>query len=179
MVRWKPIGEKYMVSDDGQVWSNTLNRPLKQSLDSYGYPKVKINGKSVSVHILVAKAFIPNPDRKKTVNHKNEIKTDNRVENLEWLTDYENNRYGNHDKHVSETLSNNHKLGLYDVAKTNGARAVIQFDLEGNQIAEYESCAAAARAINGNPDGISLVARGKQKTSGGYIWKFKSKQKPR
>lgn len=180
MTRWKPIfNGDYMVSDEGEVWSNKTNRMLSQSLDTKGYPCVKVNGKRVAVHILVAKAFIPNLYDKDTVNHKNEDKTDNRVENLEWMTDYENNRYGSHDFNAAETKRVRAANGEYDKAKVFGAKAVIQYDLEGNKIAEFESCAAAAKATGGNPDGISLVARGKQRTSGGFIWKFKFKDAPR
>lgn len=149
---------------------------LSQSLDTKGYPCVKVAGKKVAVHILVAKAFIPNPYNKDTVNHKNENRTDNRVENLEWMTDYENNRYGSH---AAETKRVRAANGEYDKAKVFGAKAVIQYDLEGNKIAEFESCAAAAKATGGSSDGISLVARGKQRTSGGFIWKFKFKDAPR
>jgi hypothetical protein len=60
------------------------------TFDSRGYRTVGINKKMYSVHRLVAKQFIPNPDNKPFVNHKNGIKSDNRVENLEWVTRSEN-----------------------------------------------------------------------------------------
>lgn len=67
---------------------------LKPSLDGGGYPKVNLykfkRVKNVAIHRLVAIAFIPKVKGKKLVNHKNGIKTDNRVENLEWCTDSEN-----------------------------------------------------------------------------------------
>lgn len=71
---------------------------LKQHLTKIGYLDISLTKnkkqKHYYVHRLVGFAFIPNPKNKKTINHKNEIKTDNRVENLEWMTQAENNVYG-------------------------------------------------------------------------------------
>lgn len=95
---WREIAEsnnKYSVSNQGRVRNNITGIVLKPSQLRKGYEKVKlhINGSrewTIAVHRLVAKNFIPNPENKPEVNHKNGIHNDNRVENLEWVTGEEN-----------------------------------------------------------------------------------------
>lgn len=98
----------YAITSDGQVWSFKTNKYLKQKIDRYGYPCVSLSinnkNKTMTVHRLVAEAFIPNPDNKPTVNHKDENKLNNSVNNLEWMTVAENNCYGTHYQRSSETL---------------------------------------------------------------------------
>lgn len=92
----KPIKdfEDYIINDSGNnektVWSTKTNKWLKPAIASNGYYTVSLckNGvpQTRTIHSLIGEAFIPNPEGKPTVNHKNHIRTDNRVENLEWMT---------------------------------------------------------------------------------------------
>jgi hypothetical protein len=107
MSRWADIPGwegRYEVSDDGRVRSlvgrcsnPVIPHELKQKIDRYGYPVVCLHCGQIKrfppVHRLVALAFLPNSDNKPQVNHKNGIKTDNRIENLEWSTNSENIRH--------------------------------------------------------------------------------------
>lgn len=94
---WKDIPEYeglYQVSNLGRVKSLKRKIFLKPRLTQRGYVTVVLYRNSVpnsfQIHRLIAFVFIPNPDNKPQVNHKNGVKTDNRVENLEWVTNYEN-----------------------------------------------------------------------------------------
>lgn len=91
----------YLISNSGFVTSlnsqGGKERILKPHLDRYGYPRailcVEDIRKGFTVHRLVAKAFIPNPNNYPQVNHINGIKTDNRVGNLEWCNNSQNQRH--------------------------------------------------------------------------------------
>ena len=97
---WKELEQfpKYKFSNTGKVWSKIQKRELSLKPEEAGYVKVKLythegNRIPVRVHRLIALTFIPNPENKKTVNHKNHNRADNRVENLEWATAAEQNNH--------------------------------------------------------------------------------------
>ena len=88
----------YEVSNKGNVRNVRRNTLLRLPKNKYGYIQVGLYKNGIrtefKVHRLVAQAFIPNPDGLPQVNHKNEVKTDNNVDNLEWCTAKYNNNYG-------------------------------------------------------------------------------------
>jgi len=90
----------YTISSDGEVWSRKYNKQMKL-INHGGYNRVtfsrKSQGSSKLVHRLVAEAFIPNPNNFRCVCHKNNIKTDNRVENLYWATHATNSLHAHRD----------------------------------------------------------------------------------
>ena len=96
---WKQIEgyEKYSVSDTGLVKNTRTGKLLKLKNTYDGYCEVRLyaakdieSSKCIRVHRLVAKTFIPNPNKLDSVDHINGIKTDNRVENLRWLSSRDN-----------------------------------------------------------------------------------------
>ena len=114
---WKEIkefGGNYSVSSEGRVRSNGLLkgknskiRILKTEMSKKGYLRVGLvkdgKQKKYLVHRLVAIAFLDNPNNLPEVNHRNEIKTDNRVENLEWMSRRDNMNYGDRTKKAVTT----------------------------------------------------------------------------
>ncbi len=115
----------YAVTKDGKVWSgpkskvgkywSTKSRWMKQKTDRYGYKVVELSRKSYTIHRLVALTYIPNPLNKKTVNHKNSIKDDNRVSNLEWMTNKENLQHASENGLLAHGERNSKKLTNDDV----------------------------------------------------------------
>jgi hypothetical protein len=106
------------------------------------------------VHILVAKTFIPNEFNKKTVNHRNTEKNDNRVINLEWASQAEQNYKENRKPFTSR------------------GKPVIQRDLQGNFINKWRTATDAEKELGISQSSISAVSLGKLNKAGGFIWEY-------
>ena len=155
-----PSHEGYLATEDGHIFSTYRNRLLTE-FDYNGYKYVGLKGHPYTVHRLVASAYIPNPNNYPCINHIDENKHNNSVENLEWCTYWYNNHYGKGQSAVK----------MMEARK----KPVLQYDLDGSFVARYESAAEAGRQLGICGLNIGAICRGKRKemkTAGGYKWKF-------
>lgn len=150
----------YSVSDDGRVFSHIRNRELKPKIDRYGYKVVTLfkdcKSHYITVHRIVAITFVPNPFSKRCVNHINEIKTDNRVDNLEWVTVKENDNHGTRNSRMSDTKSK---------------KPVMQILPDGT-VRYFKGVKDASRQTGLNRCLIADCCKGKRKTTGNSEWRY-------
>ena len=161
---WKQtqINPKYEVNENGEVRTIATGHIKSQKTDRYGYKVVclsetKTQRKYVTVHRLVAQAFIPNPDNLPQVNHKDENKTNNHVSNLEWCDAYYNSHYG-----TGRERSDKGRCKPIVALK------------DGQVVKRYASTKEAAEELGINKATIRGVLKNKkwQHTAAGYEWKY-------
>lgn len=152
---------------------------LDITVNNHNYCVVGLNdgkkNKQYRVHRLVAEAFIPNPDNKPYIDHINTIKTDNRVQNLRWVTPKENSNNQLTIQHLSDSQKGEKAYWYGKTGKNHPeCKSVLQFDLNGNFIKEWDCIADANRYFNKpRTDGhIGQCCKNIRKTAYGYIWKY-------
>ena len=137
-------------------------RILKQTKDRYGYLQVTLCKNNIKkeykVHRLVAEAFIDNPDNLSQVNHRDENKLNNNVDNLEWCDAKYNSNYG---------------TGIERRAKSRQI-PIIQYTLDGEFVREWDSAIQAEREGGFSNSHIIAVCKGKRPHHKGYIWRYKN-----
>ena len=161
----------YEVSNLGKVKSLNYNRKGVEKELSFGkgkgnylYVTLIKEGKAKRkyIHRLVAEAFIVNNKKLPCVNHINGNKSDNNIDNLEWCN------YKDNIKHA-------YKLGLYKTGKNHPRnKKVLQYDLNGNFIKEWEGVSYLCKNKNYSQGNISACCRNERKNAYGFIWKYKN-----
>lgn len=184
---WKPIVgydglyEWYEVSNFGNVRSLNYRgegkiKCLKTYITKEGYKFVRLRinknkRKHINVHRLVAQAFIPNPNNLSQVNHKDEDKTNNRVDNLEWCDSKYNINYGNRTKKVIQNP--NSVIGKFS-SEHHNAKQILQFTKNNEFIKKWDCMMDASRELNISPQNISSCASNRKHciTAGGFKWGY-------
>lgn len=125
--------------------------------------------KHFSVHRLVAQVFIPNPDNKPCINHKDGNRSNNNVNNLEWCTHSENNLHAFRTLNKAPTKGCLGKFG----AEHHSSKPVIQWSLSGQMLNTFAGQHEASRMTGVNRGNISGAISGRYKTAGGFNWTYK------
>lgn len=170
--------ERYQITDDGRVWSKISNKWLVPKVTQDGYLRVGLcNGtkkvKQALIHRLVAEAFIPNNDNLPQINHKDENKTNNKVENLEWCSSQYNNTYNDRHLKCANKVKESNTI--------RSGKPINQYNKDGMLIATYPSAWEASRKTGFTKQGIMIACHGGQMKGNkwvkslqykGYIWKY-------
>ncbi len=181
---WKDIAGYegiYKISNQGRVLSlnygaknNSLSgkqKTLKLSRSSSGYYHVQLYKQGVPatklIHILVAQAFIPNPEGKSEINHIDGNKANNAVHNLEWVTRKENLT------HAVETGLKRRSPMIGKVGRKNAlSKPVVQLSADGTVIKTWDSTYDAQHEGGFNQNSIRSCACGFKKTYRGFVWRY-------
>ena len=183
MEEWKIIEDypDYMISNMGRVKSLNYNRTGKEKIlkpsknNGYYYLNLCKNGKpqKYKVHQLVGKYFIPNPDNKPFIDHINTDRTDNRVENLRWVTAKENcNNKLSIDNYKKRTSKLWERKDYVIKNKVSHSIPILQFTKEGELVKKWLSAKSVEEEIGFYGSAIRECCKGNRKTAYGFIWRY-------
>ena len=186
---YEDVREWYWISnaDEDKIINTNTGKQLKIGIDNNGYKRVHLRTKdgkkkTCSIHVLKARAFIysPNPLGYNVVRHLNDIKTDNRLINLVWGTQSNNNldcvRNGNYNyEAAAKNLAKGSTIGGKITGAKNGKKTSKPVRCIETGII-YPSCIEASRQTGIHNASISACCNGKQQTAGGYHWEFINKE---
>lgn len=158
---WKDIPnfKDYQASNIGNIRKINfrnfgITKLLKQSYDKDGYKNVNIYQKKYRTHRIIAMAFLNDYSEDLQVNHKNGIKDDNKIENLEMVTNQQNSFHRT------------------NILKKGKLKSVVMLDKNMRKICIFNSTREAERKTGIEHSSISKVCKGRKHTAGGYIWKY-------
>lgn len=170
--------ENYYCDMEGNIYSYRKGTPMKYYKDKKGYAKIdlKINNKKykgLSVHRLIAKTFIPNPFNLPQINHKDENKLNNCVDNLEWCNNKYNANYGTRNERMSKSLKGHivPKDTIMKLRNSSRNKKIVQYDLNNNIIATFISISSATRAGFSNKHIIDCC-KGRKEIYKGFRWRY-------
>ena len=174
---WKDIKDYeglYQISNLGNI--RTIDGYNIKPWITRGYCYVALskngNSKKYRVHRLVAQAFIINPNNLQIINHKDENKQNNRVDNLEWCTQYENvHKYFD----TKPEKYNKSKKSIKKIKNYHLSRKILQLDKNGIILNTWNSMMDIERNLGIKSGNISLCCRGIKPTAKGYIWRYADK----
>ena len=148
-----------------------ITRIKKQFSNINGYPSIFLNKNKIKiqdrVHRIIGRTFIDNHENKKCINHKNLIRTDNRVVNLEWVTNRENNLHAYANGHKKGMLGKVGELSIY-------SKVVYQFDRKGSFINKFFGTKEAERITGISHKSIGRVCLGKRPHTHGFVWQYEN-----
>lgn len=159
---WRPVpiaeyADRYLISRNGEVWS-IVRKIMMKTCTRSGYPAISLyNGtkQTFSIHTLIAGAFLDRDNSNLVVNHKDGVKTESVIDNLEWVTRQRNAQ------HALET-------GL----KVPHTKKVSQYTMQGLFVCTFDSIKEASEKTGCSAKHIPSVCRGKRGSTGNFIWRY-------
>lgn len=153
----------FMIHRDGRVY-NKKRKMFMKGRNKSSYLYVVLGSIDIAIHRLVARQFLPNPENKNCVNHKDGNKHNNHVDNLEWTTKTENGQHA------------------YDTGLNSNVVAVKQYKMDGTFVASHKSMADACKSLNLDPilcgSTIGNCCKYKIKHAYNHIWRFETDNSP-